>query len=83
LFTHPADLITKTYKKISNDEVSSITSEDKAMAEQMELDDRITIAAKKPAFITIKDHKANYMTNPTCRLINPTKPEIGKLCETV
>jgi len=49
------------------------------MAEQMEPEDRITITAKKPAFITIKDHKANYITNPTCRLINPTKPEIGRV----
>jgi len=24
-------------------------------------------------------HKANCITNPTCRLINPTKPEIGRV----
>jgi len=58
---------------------TSLASEDKAIAEQMELEDRITITAKKPAFITIKDHKANYMTNPTYHLINPTKPERGRV----
>ena len=33
--------------------------------------------AKKPAFITLKDHKQNFRQNPKCRLINPAKSEIG------
>ena len=31
----------------------------------------------KSAFITLKDHKPNFANNPTCRLINPSKSEIG------
>ena len=27
----------------------------------------------------IKDHKPNFRNKPTCRLLNPTKPEIGKI----
>ena len=28
---------------------------------------------------TLKDHKPNFANNPTCRLINPAKSEIGKI----
>ena len=31
----------------------------------------------KDSFITLKDHKPNFNNNPTCRLINPSKSEIG------
>ena len=31
------------------------------------------------AFITLKDHKPNFNTNPKCRLINPSKSELGKI----
>ena len=29
------------------------------------------------AFITLKDHKANFKNNTKCRLINPSKSEVG------
>ena len=31
------------------------------------------------AFISLKDHKENFENNPQCRLLNPTKPEIGRI----
>ena len=34
--------------------------------------------ARSNAFITWKDHKENFQSNPKCRLINPAKSEIGK-----
>ena len=33
--------------------------------------------AKQHAFITLKDHKDNFENNPTCRLINPAKSNMG------
>ena len=33
----------------------------------------------RKAFITLKDHKDNFINNPKCTLINPTKTEIGKI----
>lgn len=35
------------------------------------------MTAKRPAFITLEEHKPNFQNRPTCRLINPTKSEIG------
>jgi len=33
--------------------------------------------AEKPAFVTLKDHKENFVSKKPCRLINPSKSEIG------
>ena len=35
--------------------------------------------AMKEAFITLKDHKDNFANRPTCRLINPSKTEVGRI----
>ena len=37
----------------------------------------------KEAFITLKDQKENFVNKPTCRLINPSKPEIGRISKQV
>ena len=63
--------ITKTYKKVANGTTSSI-------AKKMHLDEGINITAKREAFITLKDHKPNFVNNPIC-LINPSKTEIGRI----
>ena len=33
--------------------------------------------AKRPAFITLKDHKENFKSNQKCCLINASKSEMG------
>ena len=38
---------------------------------------------KKPAYVTIKDHKENFPRKVTCRLINPTKTHIGKVSKQI
>ena len=37
------------------------------------------IVAKNPAIITLKDHKPNFRSSLPCRLINPSKSELGKV----
>ena len=36
---------------------------------------------KVDAFISLKDHKDNFLSDPKCRFINPAKSEIGKISE--
>jgi hypothetical protein len=67
--------ITKAYKKAPSNTTTKIISEEKKITEKLGLDDRIDSLATKNSFITLKDHKPN--NNPTCRLINPSKSEIG------
>ena len=49
----------------------------------MKLADRIDHLAKTGGFITLKDHKENFVNKPTCRLINPAKTELGKISKTI
>ena len=56
----------------------SLNLEAKNIAKSLKLAERIDHLAKAEAFITLKDHKENFVNKPTCRLINPTKTELGK-----
>ena len=69
--------ITKSYKKANANITSNIANEEKIIAENLGLANRIDALAPKNSFVTLKDHKPNFQNNPTCRLINPSKSEIG------
>jgi hypothetical protein len=75
--------VTKTYKKINSETVSEIEMQNKKITETLDIDDRVKVTAKREAFITLKDHKPNFNNNPTCRLINPAKSEIGKISKKI
>ena len=49
----------------------------------MEIADRVCKTELKNANITIKDHKENFINNPKCRLLNPTKTELGKISKQI
>ena len=38
---------------------------------------------RKEAFITLKDHKDNFASKPTCRLINPATSELGHVSKSM
>ena len=69
--------ITKTYKKADGNTIKQINGELKTIANDLNIGDRINVTAKQQAFITLKDHKDNFENNPTCRLINPAKSNMG------
>ena len=60
-------------------EINKTNSEHKKIGVELELDDRIFRTAPREAFITMKDHKEDFSTNPKVRMINPTKPKVGKI----
>jgi hypothetical protein len=39
--------------------------------------------AETESFITLKDHKDNFESNPKCRLINPGKSKLGKVSKLI
>ena len=53
------------------------------IAKKLEIADRVEYMARKPAYITIKDHKENFNINHKCRLINPDKSELGKVAKII
>ena len=56
---------------------NDINKEAKEIAEKLNVRDRMEYLANQQSFITLKGHKDNFQNNPTCRLINPTKSEMG------
>ena len=75
--------VTKSYKKTDHNVPIDIATKDKLLAEKLELDDRIDVSAHRDPFITLKDHKPDFNNKPTCRLINPSKSEIGIISKQV
>ena len=71
--------IQKDYRKTNESDTNKVLEKHKAIAQEISLADRISITAKQESFITLKDHKDNFRNKPTCRLINPCKPELGKV----
>ena len=73
------DNITQTYKRASPGAERKIDKESKQFAKHLRIDDRVECYSDQHAFITLKDHKDNFKNNPKCRLINPSKGEIGRI----
>ena len=48
--------------------IYNINQEAKAIATQLDIQDRTERIAEQQAFISLKDHKENFANNPTCRL---------------
>ena len=60
------DNITKTYRKSNNTVYSKICKEAKHIANNYKIADRIDCVEKVDAFILLKDHKDNFLSNPKC-----------------
>ena len=73
------DNVTKSYQKAPPKLEASINMEAKNVSTKLKISDRVERIARTPAFVTLKDHKNNFRSNPTCRLINPSKSELGKV----
>ena len=58
------DNVTATYKKIDDEMVNNIEKKSESIAEELRLDDRIEKTARKEPFITLRDHKPNFDSNP-------------------
>ena len=71
------DNVTKHYKAAPENLYDDINSEAQRIAHRLDLDNRMDTLAKSEAFLTLKDHKDNFAAALPCRLINPSKSEIG------
>ena len=65
--------VAKTYKKVPPKVETAINLEVKCIATNLNLSDRIKRLAQIPAYITLKNHKENFRSNPSC----PSKTELG------
>ena len=75
--------VTKTYLTSPEKLQNTINLEAKSIETKLKLSDRIKKLTDAPAYITLKDHKENFQSKSSCRLINPPKNEIGKISKIV
>ena len=78
-----ASAIQKEYKKSSNDMEDSIRIGDKNIATKLNIADRVDISSNAEAFITLKDHKDNFASNPDTRLLNPNKSNMAQISKQI
>ena len=75
--------ITKTCQKATDKLEKAINTEAKNIAKSYKLAERTDHLPKPVTFITLKVHKDNFFNKPSCRLINPTKNELGKISKKI
>ena len=75
--------INNEYKKSTENYVSKVNENDRILAEDLDIDTRVYAYSKRESFITIKDHKENYINNTKCRLINGAKSDMGKVSKKI
>ena len=71
--------IQKVYKKASDNTEEEMNKKGKVIATKLEIDNRVFATQKRPAVISLKDHKETFPNSPETRLINPTKAELGRV----
>ena len=77
------EAITSTYKKVPDKISDKINTEGKRIMENKTALNRMFINGKNNRFITLKDHKANFLSNPKTRLLNPAKNELGRISKAI
>ena len=75
--------INKEYKKANKNDVKKVENSQKEIVKKLDLEDRVFATTKRQCFSTLKDHKENFHNNPQVRLINPTKPDVGKISKQI
>ena len=75
--------ITSKYKKASNNIKKQINVDGKQILKNGEILNRLEVNGGNNSFITLKDHKENFDSNPTVRLINPAKNELGRISKAI
>ena len=73
----------KDYKRETGINVEKVNAEHRKSVVDLELADRVMNTVPRNAFLYLKDHKENFQNNPQSRLLNPTKPEIGKIARRI
>ena len=75
--------ISKSYKLGNNNLTDDINAELQMITSKLSIGDRVDTMATRNAFVTLKDHKDNFDSHPKCRLINPSKSELGKVSKVI
>ena len=56
---------------------------EQVIVKNLNIEDRVMYVKPKKAFVSLKDHKDNFVNDPKFRLLNPTKLEICKVSKQI
>ena len=70
--------VTKAYQKAPPKLESSFNLKAKSISSKLKISNRVKRIGRTPAFVTLKNHKGNFCSNPMCCLINHKKTNLGK-----
>ena len=77
------DNITNAYRKTNKNCINKINKDASMIAKPLSIDDRIEKIQESQTYITVKDHKDNFPHSISCRLIDPSKTDIGKISKAI
>ena len=77
------NVVTSKYKKTNTKTKDKIDKKGKKILKNKEAFHRLDINEESNCFFLFKDHKENFLNNPTFRLINPAKSEIGSVSKVI
>ena len=70
--------VTRTNKKCNTSKSNSINFKAKQISSKLKIDNRVQKLDENKVYVTIKNHKEEFPDKISCRLINPSKTDIGK-----
>ena len=70
-------------KKCEKNDINKLIKEEKKFASELKVADRIDVPAQSEAYINLKDHKPNFRNNPSFRLLNTNKGNLGLISQKI
>ena len=70
--------VARTYQKCNTSKSNSISFKTKQISSQLKIDNRVQKLDKNEAYVAIKNQKEGFPDKISCRLVNPSKTDIGK-----
>ena len=65
-------------------EVNSVNEEHQEIVRDFNLEKKLVYkTSSRPAFMNLKDHKPTFRNSPEIRLLNPQKPEVGRISKKI
>ena len=75
--------IQKDFKKAAPGDIKKALEQQKEIVTKLDIDDRVLQPPPQDSYITLKDQKSNFQNDPKARLLNPQKPEIGRISKKI
>ena len=77
------EIVSKLYKKCNTNKSNLIKINSKQIASKLKIDDCVQKLDENEPYVTIKDHKEGFPGKLSCRLINLSRTDIGKISKQI